>query len=103
MAADRSYRACVELFSDKRDLANAERLFRQSVDFDPSGFWDFIELGNIYLRRGSREQAFEAFPAARDHSPSDTVFRSELDKHLRVFDSSVPTSQIPAFRDPSLE
>ena len=103
MAADRSYRARVELFADKPDLAKAERLLRQSVDFDPSGFWDFIELGNIYLSRGSREQAFDAFTAARDHSPIDTVFRRDLNKYLRFFNSSVPTSQIPAFRDPGLE
>ena len=103
MATDRSYRAQVELFSDKPDLAKAERLFRQSVDFDPSGFWNFIELGNIYLSRGSRDQALAAFTAARDHSPAGTVFRRDLDNHLRFFNSSVPTSQIPALRDPSLE
>ncbi len=103
MAADRSYRARVELFSDKPDLAKAERLFRQSVDLDPSAFWDFIELGNIYLSRDSREQALAAFSAARDHSPVGTDFRRDLDKHLRLFNSSVPTSQIPALRDPSLE
>ncbi len=103
LAPDRSYRARVELFSDKPDLAKAERLFRQATDFDPSGFWDFIELGNIYLSRGSRDQALAAFTAARDHSPAGTVFRRDLDNHLRFFNSSVPTSQIPALRDPSLE
>jgi hypothetical protein len=103
LAADRSYRARVELFSDKPDLAKTERLLRQSVDFDPSGFWDFIELGNIYLSRGSREQALEAFTGARDHAPAGTVFRRDLDNQLRLFDSPLPTSQIPSLRDPSLE
>ena len=103
LAPDRSYRARVELFSDKPDFAKAEHLFRQAVDFDPSGFWDFIELGNIYLSRGSRDQALAAFTAARDHSPAGTVFRRDLDNYLRQFNSSVPTSQIPQLRYPALE
>jgi hypothetical protein len=76
---------------------------RQAVEFDPSYFWNFIELGNIYLSRGSREQALQAFTAARDHSPAGSVFRRDIENHLRLFNSSTPLSQIPPLRDPALE
>jgi tetratricopeptide (TPR) repeat protein len=103
LADDRYYRARVELFSDKPDLAKAERLFRQASDLDPSGFYYFIELGNIYLNRGSRDQAVEAFTSARDHAPLGSRFRNELENQLHILNSSVPTSQVPRLRDPALE
>jgi tetratricopeptide (TPR) repeat protein len=103
LAGDRDYRARVELFSDKPDLAKAEHLFRQAVDFDPSSFSSFIELGNIYLSRGSRQQASEAFTAARDHCPAGSVFCRDLEDQVRLLNSSVPLSQIPHLRDPTLE
>jgi hypothetical protein len=103
MAEDRGYYARVALFSEKPDLAEAERLFRQAADLDPSGFYYFIELGNIYLAQGSRERALEAFTSARDHAPPGTVFHRELEAQVRLLTSSVPLAQVPPLRDPALE
>lgn len=50
----------------------------------------FIELGNIYLGRGSREQALEAFTSARDHAITGTVFRRDLENQVRLLSSSAP-------------
>ena len=103
LAQDRYYYACVALFSEKPDLGRAERLFRQAADLDPSGFYYFIELGNIYLAQGSRERALEAFTSARDHAPAGTVFRHDLENQVRVLSSSVPLSEIRPLRDPAQE
>ena len=103
LAADREYRARLALFADIPDPVNAEHLFRQAVEFDPSCFYNFIELGDIYLDRGSRAQALEAFTAARDHSPAGSPFRHQIDEQLRLLSSSLPIAEVPRLRDPTLE
>jgi hypothetical protein len=91
-----------KLFAQKPDLAEAERFFRQSADLDPSAFWTFIQLGNIYLSRGSLEKAVSAYESARDHAPAGSVFRRSIEDQLRLI-STNPLSQVPALRDPSQE
>ena len=103
LADDLYYRARFALFSDKPDPVAAERFLRQAAAFDPSAFYVFIELGNIYLARSSRSQALEAFTSARDHAPPDTVFWRELEAQVRLLSSSAPLTQIHPLRDPALE
>ena len=103
LAADREYRARLALFADIPDPVNAEHLFRQAVEFDPSCFYNFIELGNIYLDRGSRAQAVEAFTAARDHCPAGSAFRQQIEDELSLLSSSRSIGEVPRLRDPSLE
>ncbi|HLK03490.1 MAG TPA: hypothetical protein VKT53_03545 [Candidatus Acidoferrum sp.] len=101
LAEDRYWAGLNELFVN-RDSAAAEKLFLRSVDLDPSGFWAFIELGNLYLAHGDREKAIRAYRGARDHSPANTIFRSEIEEQLQLVQTQ-DISQIRPLRDPNLE
>jgi len=61
--------ALSKIYAEKPDLEAGERFLRQSVRLDPRGFFVDIELGNLYLKRGSRENALQAY--------SDVATRSQ--------------------------
>jgi hypothetical protein len=69
LSDDRYYRGTVALFAEKPDFVAVEHLFRQAVELYPRAFWAFIELGNIYLSRGARDEARQAYVSCpRKHS-----------------------------------
>ena len=94
--------AISEIYTQKPDLEAAERLLRQSVSLDPSAFFVSIELGNVCLRRGSREDALHAYAEALQYAPNDPELRRALEEQIKnVF--SEPLDQVPELRDPFLE
>lgn len=103
LADDRYYRGTVALFAEKPDPEAAEHLFRQAVELYPRAFWVFIELGNIYLSRGSRDEARQAYLAARDSTPAGSVFLRSIEEQVGLLSSATPLSQISPLRDPALE
>lgn len=75
----------VRAYAEKPDLEAAERLLRESATADPSAFFVHIEIGNIHLKRGSRDAALQAYRRALEHAPDDlTVRRSIQDQILLV-------------------
>jgi tetratricopeptide (TPR) repeat protein len=100
---ERHYRGTYALFAEKPDLVAAESLFRRSVEIYPKAFWSYIELGNIYLARGSRDAAVQAYTSARDTAPPGSVFLPPIENQLRLLAAQTPLSQILAVRDPALE
>jgi tetratricopeptide (TPR) repeat protein len=94
--------ALAEIFTDKPDLEAAERLLRQSVSLDPRAFFVFIDLGNVCVKRGEREDALQAYSGALQHSPNDPVLRRSIEEQIRRV-SSEPLNQVPELRDPFLE
>jgi Dolichyl-phosphate-mannose-protein mannosyltransferase len=88
--------------SDKPDLDQGERLLRQSAEMDPSAFFVNIELGNVCLRRGSREDALRAYTAALEHTPDDHDLRQSIQEQLqRVARESL--DKVPPLRNPNVE
>jgi hypothetical protein len=85
-----------------RDSATAEKTFRLSAELDPTSFWTFIELGDIYLTQGNRAQAVRAFQDALAHAPANTVFSRELEAELQLL-AAKPLAEVPSLRDPALE
>jgi tetratricopeptide (TPR) repeat protein len=89
-------------YAEKPDLAAAEHLFAESVQADPGAFFVYIELGNLALKRGSREDALRAYNNALLHAPSDPLARKPIEEQIARF--SVGTQeQIPMLRNPQLE
>ncbi len=84
------------------DLELGERLLRQSAEIDPSAFFVNIELGNVRLRRGSREEALRAYAAALEHAPNDRVLRDSIQEQIQRV-STKPLDKIPPLRNPSAE
>ena len=88
--------------ADTPDLELGERLLRQSAEIDPSAFFVNIELGNVRLRRGSREEALYAYTAALEHAPNDRVLRDSIQEQIQRV-STKPLDEIPPLRNPSAE
>lgn len=89
-------------YAEKPDLVAAEHLFAESVQSDPSAFFVYIELGNLALKRGSREDALRAYNDALLHAPADPIARKPIEEQIAQF--SVGTQeQIPMLRNPQLE
>ena len=94
--------AILKIYDEKPDLEAAERLLRQAVSLDASAFFAFIELGNVCVKRGSRENALQAYSEALQHAPNDPELRRLIEEQIKNV-SSEPLDQVPELRDPFLE
>jgi tetratricopeptide (TPR) repeat protein len=91
-----------KIYSEKPDFQEAEQLLKQSIALDPSAFFAHIELGNLLLKRGAREDASRAYSEALQHSPNDAVLRHSIEEQVkRVL--TEPLDGIPELRNPFLE
>jgi hypothetical protein len=75
---------------------------RQSLALDPSAFFAHIELGNLLLRRGARENAAHAYSEALQHAPNDAVLRHSIEEQIKRV-SFEPLDRVPELRNPFLE
>jgi tetratricopeptide (TPR) repeat protein len=89
-------------YAEKPDLEAAEHLLTESAQADPRAFFVHIELGNIYLKLGLREEALQAYRSALDHTPDDPVMRRSIEDQIRRL-SIQALDEIPALRNPALE
>jgi len=92
----------VRAYAEKPDLEAAERLLRESAAADPSAFFVHIELGNIYMKHGSRDAALQAYESALEHAPDDLLLRRSIQDQIRLV-SIQPLDQSPPLRNPALE
>jgi hypothetical protein len=94
--------ALARIFTETPDLPGAERLLRESLRLDPSPFFAYIDLGNLLLRRGAREDALRAYSEALKRVPGNPEISRAIEEQIsRV--SAEPINQIPELRDPFLE
>jgi tetratricopeptide (TPR) repeat protein len=91
-----------KIYSEKPDFQEAEQLLKQSIALDPSAFFVHIELGNLLLKRGAREDASHAYSEALQHTPTDPVLRHSIEEQIKRV-SSEPLDRIPELRNPFLE
>jgi hypothetical protein len=101
-AAGLYFAATAKIFDAKPDYAAAERLFRQTVALDPKVFFADIEIGNLCMKRGSREDALRAYSAALEHAPNDRALRQSIQDQIERV-SVEPLDRIGALRDPGME
>lgn len=90
------------IYAEKPDFEEAERLLRESLALDPSPFFVHIELGNVCLKRGSRDCASQAYSDALQRVRGDSEFERSIEEQIRRV-SSEPVGQVPELRDPFLE
>ena len=91
-----------KVYSDKPDVAAAEKFFRQSVDLDPSACFVHIELANLLLKRGARDEALKAYGDALKYAPSERFIRQSIEDQIARLSSHQP-GEIPPLRNPFLE
>ena len=90
-------------FADKPDLSAAEDFFRKSARLDPRAYFVHIELGNLALARGSRDEALAAYNDALRYAPQVSSERAIISEQIRLVSAANPLSAVPPLRDPSLE
>lgn len=94
--------ALARIFSESPDFAGAERLLRESLRLDPSPFFAYIDLGNLLLKRGDRDDAMKTYSEALTRVPGNPEISRAIKAQIsRV--SSEPIDQVPELRDPFLE
>jgi dolichyl-phosphate-mannose-protein mannosyltransferase len=94
--------AVSKIYAEKPDLEGAEQLLRESLALDPSPFFVHIELGNVCLKRGSRDCALHAYSDALQRVRDDAELQRSIDEQIKRV-SSEPLGQVPELRDPFLE
>jgi len=96
------FAALSKIYAEAPDLESAERLLRRSATLDPSAFFVYIELGDLCLKRGSREDTLHAYEAALQNAGADLSFKPLIEEQIRRV-SSEPLDQVPELRNPFLE
>ena len=91
-----------EIFAEKPDWPAAQRLLQESVALDPSAFFVYIELANVYLTQGQRDRALQAYSDALRYAPTDPVLRQPIQAQIQRISSALP-DRIGPLRDPFLE
>jgi len=91
-----------KLYADKPDVAGAEKQLRLSVDADPSAFFAHIELANLLLKRGARDQALQEYSQALRYAPADPQIRRPIEAQIQRV-TSAQAHDVPPLRNPFLE
>lgn len=94
--------ALAKVFSETPDLPGGERLLRESIRLDPSPFFIYIDLGNLLLKRGARNDALGTYSEALRRVPGNHEISRTIEEQIRRV-SSEPLDRIPELRDPFLE
>ena len=58
-------------YSSRPDLAKAAEYLTTSLEIRPAAYWRWIELGNVQLQRGLREEALRAYENAKTYAPRE--------------------------------
>ena len=96
------WEATKKLYTEKPDDAAAEELFRRSAELDPTAYFVFIDIGNLLLKRGAREQALQAYTDALQHAPNDQLIQKPIREHIEKLSHSTE-GKIPPLRNPAME
>jgi tetratricopeptide (TPR) repeat protein len=91
-----------KLYTDKPEEAAAEKAFQQSAEMDPTAFFVHIELGNLRLKRGTREGALQAYSDALKYAPDDALIRQPIELQIERMAHHSP-GEIPPLRNSFLE
>ncbi len=101
-ASDSYWLGISKIYGEKPDDAEAEKAFRRSVEIDPTAYFVHIQLGNLYLKRGSRQECLRAYSDALKYAPEESELRSALQNQIQRVSRDALTSVSP-LRDPYME
>ena len=102
-AAGPYYLAVSKIYTEKPDLEAARLFLSRSTSMDPSAFFAWIELGNVFRKLGSREDAVRAYSDGLQHAPADDwQLRRSLQQQIQRV-STEPLDSVPDLRNPLLE
>jgi hypothetical protein len=91
-----------KLFGESPDLEAAKNAFREAAKFDASAYFVNIDLGNVCVLRGEREEALQAYRTALQYVGDDSVTRHYLEKQIERVSTEDLEGILPV-RDPAME
>ena len=97
-----SMRANNKIYSAEPDIEGAIKLLHEVLLLNPKRFDTATELGNQYLKLGKREEALQAYRAAKEHAPPEDVFSELLSRQIELV-STEPLEQVSPLRNPKIE
>jgi tetratricopeptide (TPR) repeat protein len=89
-------------YSETPDLARAELLMARSLEVSPKVYYRWIELGNILIQRGKRDEAVRAYENARTYAPAGDEIVGLLAQQIQRV-SQGDLKSVPPLRNPVLE
>ena len=89
-------------YSETPDLAKAESLMTRSLEASPKVYYRWIELGNILIQRGKRDEALRAYENARSYAPAGDEIVGLLTHQIQRV-SQDDLKSVPPLRNPVLE
>ena len=95
--------AAAKLYGTTPNVEDALKLLEEAVILAPGMAGIQIEMGNVRLLRGEREQALAAYRAAREGPAVDVTLRGLLDAHMRAVRAAPSVRSVERFRNPNLE
>jgi tetratricopeptide (TPR) repeat protein len=101
-ASDFYWQGINKTYGEKPDEVEAEKAFRRSVELDPTAYFVQIELGNIYLKRQSREECIRSYTEALRYSPEESEIRAALHNQIQLV-STEALEMVSPLRDPHME
>ena len=96
------FTAELKMHAGTPDYAEAERLMRIAIALDPSANFQQLELGNLCLRRGDKDEALQAYRSALENSVTENDTKERLREQIKRV-STEPLDQIPELRNPFTE
>jgi tetratricopeptide (TPR) repeat protein len=96
------FEALEKLYAAKPDVAAAEADLQQSVALDPAAFFAHIELANLLLKRGARDEALREYLQALQYAPADPQIRQPIEAQIEHV-SNGPAGSVRPLRNPFLE
>jgi len=78
------------------------RIVVRSVELDPTAYFVYIQLGNLYLKRGDQERALRAYSDALKFAGNDSHFHSQIQEQIQRV-SAENLANIAPLRDPYME
>ncbi|MGB6496915.1 MAG: hypothetical protein WA853_08350 [Candidatus Acidiferrum sp.] len=101
-ASDFYWHGINKVYGEKPDDAEAEKAFRRSVELDPTAYFVHIELGNIYLKRRSRDECVRSYTEALKYAPEEPGIRAVLQNQIQLV-SREALAGVSPLRDPHME
>lgn len=102
LAQSLNYRASFFIYGPEPDIPKAIEMLTESATLDPRAFFVSLELGNLYLKEGRRDEALAAYRTAYANTPENDPAYEELAVQIERVQNEVPENISP-LRNPSLE
>jgi hypothetical protein len=91
-----------KLYAEKPDEITAEKAFQRSVNLYPRVYFYHIELANLLLKRGARNEALHEYEQTLLYAPADRKIRQPIEAQIQRF-AGDPHAKIPYLRNPFME